>query len=374
MKSKLNGIVLGSILAVLIVGGIGTAYAESFQTVYVEENNQVYAIGDLPDGTNAIWLLGPIQGGVHESYFFEDRAWLSGVNMSTRDSIPDGWGGYSSSAQLPDGVYEWVATSNSLTNGKPTISNILEFSTSVTVVASSQTTPEPTPEIQELEIIVTDTQWKAISWEPDHAYYGKTFFNGVLAGTNGEVYVDGGNGNVWRNHYVNLGEGDYIWKIYETSAFEKQILELSWTVTVEPIPVPEPETSKMTVCHNGQELLVKDKAVRAHVAHGDAVGNCPYEEPKPVQIQVPEPEVELIIEPTTSVEPTTNWEQKYHEALSMLNTAADKLGETEQKLDQSRDSLREQIKENQTLKDKIDNLNQLVLEQAKIIYKWVIAQ
>ena len=172
------------------------AYAESFQTVYVEENNQVHAIGDLPEGTQAIWLLAPIQGGVHESYYFEDRAFLSGVNMSTRDSIPEGWGGYSSSEQLPEGVYTWIAMSKAL-GSIPTASDILERASSVAIIA-----PEPMPD-------------------------------------------------------------------------------------PEPTPIPD----KFYICHNGKNLLIKEKAFAAHESHGDTFGEC-FEEPKPEPIPVPIPQID----------------------------------------------------------------------------------
>lgn len=115
----------------------------------------------------------------------------------------------------------------------------------------------------------------------------------------------------------------------------------------------------------------------------------------------PEPLPELTDADLTEIIPdpepipqTNSWEQKYNDIVSMMSATADKLGDAEKKLekaekklDQSQQSFKDLKKQmnnfntaeleslqqqNKDLKEKIDNLNALVMEQVKVIYKWVL--
>lgn len=125
----------------------------------------------------------------------------------------------------------------------------------------------------------------------------------------------------------------------------------------------------------------------------------PTYEPEPIEIITGEMRLEELILEELIVDPEpipqiNNWEQKYNDIVSMMSTTADKLGDAEKKLeraekklDQSQQSLKDLKKQmnnfntaeletlqkqNKDLKEKIDNLNSLVMEQVKVIYKWVL--
>lgn len=143
-------------------------------------------------------------------------------------------------------------------------------------------------------------------------------------------------------------------------------------------PEPTPEPHKTTVCHNGKEISIADNAVRKHVKHGDAVGQCPDTTPTP--------------EPSPSF---GKWRELYYEQVSKFTEAANKIGglesenqaldsqinslenqvdALEQKLTQSENQNYQQNAENKKLKNKVSNLDAIVKEQLKVLIQWVLSK
>jgi hypothetical protein len=69
-------------------------------------------------------------------------------------------------------------------------------------------------------------------------------------------------------------------------------------------PVAEHKKSKkVKVCHKGKTIEVSKKALKAHLKHGDTLGECPKPTPTPTATPTPEPTATPTPEPTATPTP-----------------------------------------------------------------------